>query len=245
MNEITPLQAQTAGSSGTEALPHNIEAEQQLLGAILTNNEIYDRVASVLSEAHFYDPVHARIYEVASARIKKNALASPVTLKAFFEDDPGLQELGGPAYLVRLAGAAVASFAARDYAQMIYDLAVRRNLIDLGRDISEKAARIDNPVETHNSNVVPLRNSHIPSEVGDGTSWCVVAAKLQEQDPAVFNAWFSSLIPSELDTGILTLTAPSRFAAHFIRTNHLNRILAAVLSADRSIRDVEIVSATD
>ena len=143
MNEITPLQAQTAGSSGTEALPHNIEAEQQLLGAILTNNEIYDRVASVLSEAHFYDPVHARIYEVASARIKKNALASPVTLKAFFEDDPGLQELGGPAYLVRLAGAAVASFAARDYAQMIYDLAVRRNLIDLGRDISEKAARID------------------------------------------------------------------------------------------------------
>ena len=126
-----------------DALPHNIEAEQQLLGAILTNNDVYDRVASVISEAHFYDPVHARIYEVAASRIAKNALASPVTLKAFLEDDPGLKELGGPAYLVRLAGAAISSFAARDYAQMIYDLAIRRKLMELGREISAKAAKVE------------------------------------------------------------------------------------------------------
>ncbi len=124
-------------------LPHNIEAEQQLLGAILTNNDVYDRVASVISEAHFYDPVHARIYEIAASRIAKNALASPVTLKAFLEDDPGLKELGGAAYLVRLAGAAISSFAARDYAQMIYDLAVRRKLMQLGQEISAKAAKVD------------------------------------------------------------------------------------------------------
>ena len=126
-----------------DTLPHNIEAEQQLLGAILTNNDVYDRVASVISEVHFYDPVHARIYEVAASRIAKNALASPVTLKAFLEDDPGLKELGGAAYLVRLAGAAISSFAARDYAQMIYDLAVRRKLMQLGREISAKAAKVD------------------------------------------------------------------------------------------------------
>ncbi len=53
---------------------------------------------------HFFDPVHARIFEIAAARIQKNALASPVTLKAFLEDDAGLKELGGPAYLARLAG---------------------------------------------------------------------------------------------------------------------------------------------
>jgi replicative DNA helicase len=58
------------------------------------------------------------------------------------EDDPGLKELGGPSYLVRLAGAAIAAFAARDYAQMIYDLAVRRELIALGRDIAAKAATV-------------------------------------------------------------------------------------------------------
>ncbi|NNF91546.1 MAG: replicative DNA helicase [Boseongicola sp.] len=124
-------------------MPHNIEAEQQLLGAILTNNDIYDRVAGIINDSHFYDPVHARIYEVAASRIAKNALASPVTLKAFLEDDPGLKELGGAAYLVRLAGAAISSFAARDYAQMIYDLAIRRSLMSLGQDISFKAAKVD------------------------------------------------------------------------------------------------------
>ena len=126
-----------------ETMPHSIEAEQQLLGAILTNNDVYDRVAAILGAQHFYDPVHARIFEIAAARISKNNLASPVTLKAFMEEDEGLKELGGPAYLARLAGAAVSSFAVRDYAQMIYDLAVRRDLIRLGRDISAKAARVD------------------------------------------------------------------------------------------------------
>ena len=124
-------------------MPHSIEAEQQLLGAILTNNDVYDRVAAVIGPHHFYEPVHARIFEIASARIAKNNLASPVTLKAFMEDDDGLKELGGPAYLARLAGGAISAFAVRDYAQMIYDLAVRRDLIQLGRDISAKAAKVD------------------------------------------------------------------------------------------------------
>jgi replicative DNA helicase len=145
MNTITALSGGGVAPEAqeVETEPHNIEAEQQLLGAILTNNDLYDRVASIIRPAHFFDPVHARIFEVAAARIQKNALASPVTLKAFFEDDEGLAELGGPAYLARLAGAAISAFAVRDYAQMIYDLAIRRELIGLGRDISAKAARIE------------------------------------------------------------------------------------------------------
>ncbi len=147
MNEISS--AQTAAMQAApevqapDTMPHSTEAEQQLLGAILTNNDVYDRVASIIGAQHFYDPVHARIYEIAAARIAKNNLASPVTLKAFMEDDEGLKELGGPAYLARLAGAAISAFAVRDYAQMIYDLAVRRDLIALGRDISAKAAKVD------------------------------------------------------------------------------------------------------
>ena len=147
MNEIAALRQIIPSSSGPgaepEVLPHNIEAEQQLLGAILTNNDTYDRIASLVKPAHFYDPVHQRIYETAAARIQKNMLASPVTLKTFFEDDAGLKELGGPAYLVRLAGAAISSYAAREYAQMIYDLAVRRELIALGRDIAARAAKVE------------------------------------------------------------------------------------------------------
>jgi replicative DNA helicase len=147
MTEITTLRpilpAVPAPPGDAEVLPHNIEAEQQLLGAILTNNDIYDRVSSLVKAEHFFDPVHQRIYEVAAARIQKNALASPVTLKAFFDEDQGLKELGGPAYLVRLAGAAISAYAARDYAQMVYDLAVRRELIQLGRDIAAQAAKVE------------------------------------------------------------------------------------------------------
>ena len=143
MNEITTFNATGVAVQDEETMPHSIEAEQQLLGAILTNNDVYDRVASLIGPQHFFEPVHARIFDIAAARIAKNNLASPVTLKAFMEDDEGLKELGGPAYLARLAGAAISAFAVRDYAQMIYDLAVRRDLILLGRDISAKAAKVD------------------------------------------------------------------------------------------------------
>lgn len=143
MNEIAPFRADQTRDDETDEAPHNIEAEQQLLGAILTNNDVYDRIASIVGPQHFFEPVHARIFETASARIVKNALASPVTLKAFLADDDGLKELGGPAYLARLAGASISAFAARDYAQMIYDLAIRRELILLGRDIADKAGRVE------------------------------------------------------------------------------------------------------
>ncbi len=143
MNEITTINPTGVQVEQAQTMPHSIEAEQQLLGAILTDNDVFDRVASVIRAEHFYDPVHARIYDIAAARIAKNNLASPVTLKAFMEDDAGLKELGGAAYLARLAAAAVSTFAVRDYAQMIYDLAVRRDLIRLGREISGKAAKVD------------------------------------------------------------------------------------------------------
>ncbi len=141
MNEVT--QIRQAGAETRDSVPHNVEAEQQLLGAILTNNDVFDRIAALVSATDFHDPVHGRIFEVAKSRISKNTLASPITLKAFLEDDAGLKELGGPAYLARLAGSAISPFAARDYAQMIRDLSIRRELMQIGRDITEKAASVD------------------------------------------------------------------------------------------------------
>ena len=108
MNEISPLGNSQASEEVESILqPHNIEAEQALLGALLVNNDVYDKIASIVKDIHFFDPVHARIFETIANRIQKNALASPVTIKAFFEDDEGLNELGGPSYLARLAGASV------------------------------------------------------------------------------------------------------------------------------------------
>ena len=130
------------GSQITEVRlqPHNIEAEQAVLGALLLNNEIYDRIAAIIEPHHFYDPVHGRIWETAARRISKNALASPVTLKPFLAEDEGLAELGGTEYLVRLAGAAISIIAAKDYAQTIRDLAMRRDLIRIGEEIQGRAS---------------------------------------------------------------------------------------------------------
>ncbi len=174
MNEVASFNA--AGvNSGTEAdaaqaMPHSIEAEQQLLGALLTNNDVYDRVASIIQPHHFYDPVHQRIYETAVARIAKGNLASPVTLKAFLDDDEGLKELGGPAYLAKLAGAAISAFAVRDYAQMIHDMAIRRELIGLGQDIVGKATRAEVESEPRDQIIEAEQKLYKLSEQGQSDS---------------------------------------------------------------------------
>ncbi len=170
MNEVASFNATGTEVQDPETMPHSIEAEQQLLGALLTNNDVYDRVASIIKPHHFYDPVHERIYETAVARIAKGNLASPVTLKAFLEDDEGLKELGGPAYLARLAGAAISAFAVRDYAQMIHDMAVRRELIALGQEIAGKAIRADVDSEPKDQIVEAEQKLYKLSEQGQSES---------------------------------------------------------------------------
>ncbi len=143
MAEATAITIRQASRDAEEqAVPYSIEAEQQLLGALLTNNDVFDRISQIIKAEHFYEPVHARIFEICSDRIRKNALASPVTIKAFMDADSGLKDLGGPAYLARIAGAAISAYAARDYAQMIREFALRRDLIALGQDISARAASV-------------------------------------------------------------------------------------------------------
>ncbi|NNE24437.1 MAG: replicative DNA helicase [Rhizobiales bacterium] len=125
--------------------PHNLEAEQALLGAILINNEACDRVTGFLLPEHFFEGVHARIYESASTLIRAGKLASPVTLKSFFENDETLNDIGGPVYLARLAAAATTIINAEEYGRAIYELAQRRRLIGIGGDIVNDA--FDTPVE--------------------------------------------------------------------------------------------------
>lgn len=170
MNKIANISDKTPDVQAPDTMPHSIEAEQQLLGAILTNNDVYDRVASIIKPEHFFEPVHARIYEVAAARIAKNNLASPVTLSTFLQEDNGLKELGGGTYLARLAGAAIAGFAVRDYAQMIYDLAIRRELIRLGEDISERARHVDIETEPKEQIILAEQSLYKLGEEGNSDS---------------------------------------------------------------------------
>ncbi|HYG85179.1 MAG TPA: replicative DNA helicase [Azospirillum sp.] len=123
--------------------PHNEEAEQALLGAILVNNKAYERVSEFLRPQHFYDPVHQRIYEAISKLIERGQVANPVTLKAYFENDPGLVEDGGGAYLAQLAAGVVTVINASDYGKTIHDLFLRRQLIEVGTDMVNEAFQHD------------------------------------------------------------------------------------------------------
>lgn len=107
---------------------HAVEAEQQLLGALLTRNEIYYRVSEIISADDFYDPVHQDIWTAATARIRKDHIASPVTLKTILETHPGLQELGGARYLARLAGVGINVKATPEFATLIVELSQKRAL---------------------------------------------------------------------------------------------------------------------
>lgn len=104
----------------------NIAAEQQLLGAMLTDDRTIDKLGAVLSTDLFGDPVHGRICEQIMQRHRRGEFVSPVTLRLWAEADQGVTELGGPAYLVRLAGSAVATFAVGDYATMLDGLRAKR-----------------------------------------------------------------------------------------------------------------------
>ncbi|MEN2494616.1 MAG: Replicative DNA helicase [Hyphomicrobiaceae bacterium hypho_1] len=128
-------------------VPHNIDAEQGMLGAILVNNEALDRVSSFLDATHFYEPIHREIFEVAAKLISAGKQATPITLRTFFENaEPVSAELTIPQYLVRLAANAATIVNAADYGRTIYDLHVRRSLIVIGEDLVTTA--YDSPVDS-------------------------------------------------------------------------------------------------
>ena len=120
-------------------LPSNLEAEQALLGAILFDNAAYERIGDALKAPHFYEPFHQRLFAAMEEHIRKGQLAEPIVLVERFRRDPGFEELGGLRYLADLVDRAPPAANAADYARVIHDLALRRELIRLGGDISAQA----------------------------------------------------------------------------------------------------------
>lgn len=116
-------------------LPHNIEAEQQILGALMLNNDLFDRVSGIISQESFYDPVHGDIFSAISQRIEAGTVAGLVTIKDALASHEGLKILGGPRYLVNLAGASVSAFAIADYAKIVADASKRRGLVSIADEL--------------------------------------------------------------------------------------------------------------
>ena len=135
LRTVEPL----SSGEGIRTPPQNLEAEAALLGAILVNNEACDKVSSFLTPEHFYEPLHARIFEAASTLIKIGKLVTPITLKTHFENDQTIRDIGGTAYLARLAASATTIINAEEYGRSIYELAQRRKLIGIGTDMVNEA----------------------------------------------------------------------------------------------------------
>jgi replicative DNA helicase len=125
--------------TGTPSLPQNVEAEAALLGALMIDNRLVEDVQLKLRPDHFFEPLHGRIYEAILRMTDANRIANPVTLRPLFESDESIKEVGGPAYLAQLTGSGAAVIGARDFAQQIYDLALLRALVGVGRDLVEGA----------------------------------------------------------------------------------------------------------
>ncbi len=119
--------------------PANLAAEQALLGALLANNKAYERVGEFLAPEHFADPVHGRIFHAVQRRIEAGQLADVVTLRAEFEHSGLLDEVGGPAYLAQLLSAMVGVINAGEYGRVIFDAHLRRQLIELGEVVVNRA----------------------------------------------------------------------------------------------------------
>lgn len=124
-------------------LPHNLEAEQALLGAILEDNRIIEDFSDYLRPNHFFVPVHQRIYDSILKIIDRGQNADAIALKAYFEKDTELKDVGGSSYISDLAASVVSVINAKNYAQIIYDHFIRRELIAIGRDVVNEAYEQD------------------------------------------------------------------------------------------------------
>ncbi len=126
-----------------QEIPSNVEAEQHLLGSVLVNNDIIDEIANIINSEKFYDPIHIKIYEVVESLNNKGMIANPITLKNYFEKNQGLDDVGGVEYLVRLTRFSSSVKQAIDYAKIVHENYVKRELIQISQQIKEDSINTD------------------------------------------------------------------------------------------------------
>lgn len=134
-------------------MPHNIEAEQALLGALLIRNDVFDMIAEAVSAGDFFDPLHAQIFEAISSRIAAGRAVDALAIRDLFQGAlPISDALTVPAYIGRLAAAAATWTNAPEYARTVRDLAIRREIIRIGSDAV--SAAMDAAVDVEPSGLV-------------------------------------------------------------------------------------------
>ena len=122
--------------SKEKRLPSNLEAEQALIGSVLVNNDIIDEISTIINNQKFFDPFHRKIYETIENLNNKGMIANPITLKNYFENENSLSEVGGVDYLIKLTRFSSSAKQAVDYAKLIHEMYVKRELISISDNIS-------------------------------------------------------------------------------------------------------------
>lgn len=124
----------------SRVLPSNLDAEQSLLGAILIDNNCFEKVSEFLLPIHFFSKIHGKIFEAIKVLVEQNLIADPITLRAYFEKSDELSLIGGGEYLIKLVDTVTSLNGAYDYGRLIYDLYLRRELITIGDGIIYSAS---------------------------------------------------------------------------------------------------------
>jgi replicative DNA helicase len=127
--------------------PQNLEAEQTVLGSILVSNEIYDEITDI-NEDFFYNPINKKIFRVINNLMQKGLLANPITLKNFFSNENELNEIGGSEYLIKLTKFSTSKLQIKYYTNLLHDLKIRRNLIEISKQILEDSANKNSEINS-------------------------------------------------------------------------------------------------
>ena len=133
-------------------LPSNIEAEQALIGSILVNNDIIDEISNIVDHKNFYDPLHSKIYNLIETLHNKGMIANPITLKNSFENDTALSEIGGTEYLVKLTRFSSSVKQSIDYAKIVHEKFVKRELVQISETLSDEA--VDETIDKTGENII-------------------------------------------------------------------------------------------
>lgn len=187
MTNVEVLARSRPVNNEPQSLPSNIEAEAAFIGAVLIDNRVVEELSTPLKPDHFFEPIHSRIYERILRLLERNATASPVTLKPYFEADEALNDLGGTTYLADLTQDGLGLLAAGELAQQIYDLALLRELITVGRglvegalDTSEEVSPMDRITEAEAQLFQVAEGATVGSEAETFRSAALTAIKMAE-----------------------------------------------------------------
>ena len=207
MNTSTPYLVNEDENSETNTLelPNNIEAEQQLLGALIRNNDLIEKCNNTrLSGEHFYNKLHGKIYEKINKSLSTGKTANIIFLKTFFEND---EEFDSDQYFEQLVINAAPGPAIEEYSSLIYDLALRRELINTAEFLQHSSFDLGQEDVTANDIIEETENKLFQIEVsGDAEQGFESFEKtLTESLTTIESAYQSSGGLAGLSTGVKDL----------------------------------------